>query len=178
MSEAVSLRIRIVLMSTVAIWLVILGLLSGALGRAPSTDGEGVIPRELVGKWGYAASGGSYCIDIDHCADGDGGSVSFSFHRSGRTDYFLFQSRRVDGCGQVRSLARKTGKIEIKGGTITFLPAVGVYKSVNDCRSDLTGSWSFEAQDLEPVVLYWQFEDGKLRITDPGGEASGIYSRL
>lgn len=174
-----SLRIRIVLMSTAAIWLVILGLLSGALGRAPSTDGEGGIPRELVGKWGYAASGGGYCTDIDNCPDsGDGGSVSFSFHRSGRTDYFLFQSTRVEGCGQVRSLARKSGRIEIKGSTITFLPAVGVYNSINDCRPDLTGSWSFDAQDLEPVVLHWQFEDGKLRITDPNGEASGVYGRL
>ncbi len=173
-----SLRIRSVLISAAAIWLVILGLLSEALGRAPSTDGEGGIPRELVGKWGNAASGGSYCTDIDLCADGDGASVSFSFHRSGRTDYFLFQSTRVEGCGQVRSLARKTGQIEIKGSTITFLPAVGVYKSVNDCRPDLTGSWSFDAQDLEPVVLHWQFEDSKLRITDPNGEASGVYSRL
>jgi hypothetical protein len=169
-----SLRIRIVLLSTAAIWLVILGLLSGALGRAPSTEGESGIPREFVGKWG---AGESYCSDIDRCADGDGSSVSFSFHRSGRTDYFLFQSARVEGCWQVRSLARKSGKIEVTGNSITFLPAVGMYETVNECRADLTGSWSFETEDLEPVVLHWQFEKGKLRITDPGGEASGVYDR-
>lgn len=170
-----SLRLRLVLLSTAAVWLVILGLLTGALGRAPSTEGESGIPRELIGKWG---AGGSSCTDIDRCVDGTGSSVSFSFHRSGRTDYFLFQSTRVEGCGQVRSLARKSGKIEIRGSTITFLPAVGLYETVNECRPDLTGSWSFESEDLEPVVLHWQFEDGKLRITDPSGEASGDYDWL
>lgn len=177
MSRTTSLLNRLSFLCALAVWPVIIGHLVEASGRASSTDGQGGIPRELVGAWGYAASGWDYCTDMDQCPAGAGASTSFIFHRSGRAEYFLYNATLVEGCGPVRSLARKSGRIEVGSGTILFTPSAGAYRSVNECRLDLTGLWSFEAQDLEPVLLHWQLEEGKLRITDPSGEASGAYRR-
>lgn len=171
-----SLSNRLCFLCALAVWPMIIGHLVEASGRAPSTEGQSGIPRELVGGWGHAAPGNDYCIDIDNCA-GTGASISFTFHRSGRAEYFLLNATLVEGCGQVRSVARKAGKVEIAGGTMLFTPSAGSYSSLNECRPDLTGSWAFDAQDLEPVMLHWQLAEGRLRITDPSGEASGTFSR-
>ena len=111
------------------------------------------------------------------CAPGSGGSISFTFRQDGRAEYSLFQSSLIDGCGQVQTLTLKTGTVTVNGSTLLFMPKAGSYKSVNGCRPDLTGSWKFGTGDLKPVSFDWQLEDGQLSLVDPGGEASGIYSR-
>ncbi|MBK1866798.1 hypothetical protein [Taklimakanibacter albus] len=156
-------------------------LVAAATGWAIITgvpaESAGLVPPELVGKWGFAVAIGEYCADFNHCAPGSGGSISFDFKPDGRTTFALFQSGLVDGCGQIRSLELKDGRIKVNGGTIVFTPSAGTYKSVNDCRPDLTGTWKFDPSDLKPVSHHWRLEGGSLRITDSSGEASGVYSR-
>lgn len=153
-----------------------LGWLTAA-GMSAEGAGPGAVPPELVGKWGFAVASGDYCTDFSHCAPGSGGSISFEFRPDGRASYALFQSALVDGCGQVQTLALKTGRIKVGGGTIVFMPSAGTYKSVNGCRPDLTGTWKYGPADLKPASLHWRFEGDSLRITDPSGEASGVYRR-
>ncbi|MER8423968.1 hypothetical protein NKJ50_03880 [Mesorhizobium sp. M0115] len=138
---------------------------------------QGSIPPALVGKWGFAVASGDYCTTLGHCAPGSGGSISFTFSANGRTQYALFESSLVDGCGQIQSLTLKTGTTTVHGSTLVFTPKAGTYKSVNGCRPDLTGTWKFGAGDLKPVSLSWQLNGRQLRLVDPGGEASGVYSR-
>jgi hypothetical protein len=154
-------------------------MISGLIiaGNPAVSVGQGAVPRELVGKWGFAVATGEYCTDFNHCAPGSGGSISFEFRPDGRATYALFQSALVDGCGQIQSLALKTGKVKVRGGTIVFMPSAGTYKSVNGCRPDLTGTWKYGPADLKPTSLHWRFEGDSLRLTDPAGEASGVYSR-
>lgn len=153
-----------------------LGWLGIASGPAQGGGQDGM-PPELVGKWGFAVATGEYCADFSHCAPGSGGSISFEFKSDGRASYALFQSALVDGCGQIQSLALKTGRVKLHGGAIVFTPSAGTYKSVNGCRPDLTGTWKYGPGDLKPTSLYWRFEGKSLRLTDPSGEASGLYSR-
>jgi hypothetical protein len=149
-----------------------------ALIAGAPAESAGMVPPELVGKWRSAVAIGEYCLDADRCAPGSGGSISFDFKPDGHTTFALFQQALVDGCGQIRSLELKDGRIRVSGGTIVFTPSAGTYESVNDCRPDLTGSWKFDPSDLKPVSLHWRLEGGSLRITDSSGEASGLYSRL
>lgn len=142
-----------------------------------AAEGAGTVPPELAGKWGFAVATGEYCSDFNHCAPGSGGNISFDFKPDGRASYALFQSALVEGCGEIQSLEMKQGSITVRAGTIVFTPQAGTYKSVNDCRPDLTGTWKFAPDDLKPVSLHWRFEGTSLRITDPSGEASGVYSR-
>ncbi|WP_292394400.1 hypothetical protein [Mesorhizobium sp.] len=135
------------------------------------------MPAVLVGRWGFAAASGNYCDPLGNCAPGSGGSISFTFGANGRAEYSLFQSSLVDGCGQIQSLTHKTGTARVNGSTLVFTPRKGSYKSVNGCRPDLTGTWKFGAGDLKPVALQWQLDGRQLRLADPGGEASGVYSR-
>ncbi|ADV10184.1 MULTISPECIES: hypothetical protein [Mesorhizobium] len=147
-------------------------------GKGPTTRSRlGAMPAALVGKWGFAVASGNYCDTFSNCDPGSGGSVTFTFGADGRTYYALFQSSLVDGCGQVRSLTLKTGKASVRGSTLVFTPTAGTYKSVNGCRPDLTGLWKFKPGDLKPVSLRWQLDGNQLRLIDPDGEASGVYSR-
>lgn len=146
-------------------------------GDSAEGAGQGAMPPELMGKRGFAIATGEYCADFNHCAPGSGGSISFEFRPDGHAIYALFQSALVDGCGQIQSLALKTGRIKMRGGTIVFTPSAGTYKSVNGCRPDLTGTWKYGPADLRPASLYWRLEGNSLRITDPSGEASGVYRR-
>lgn len=147
------------------------------LAGAPA-ESAGMVPPELVGKWGFAVAIGEYCVDVNRCAPGSGGSISFEFRPDGTTTFALVQSALVDGCGLIRSLELKDGRIRVTGGTIVFTPSAGTYESVNDCRPDLSGTWKFDPSDLRPVSLHWHIEGSSLRITDSSGEASGVYSRL
>lgn len=149
-----------------------------ALITSAPAQSAGMVPPELVGKWGFAVAIGEYCLELNRCVPGSGGSISFEFKPDGRTTFALFQQALVDGCGQIRSLELKDGRIKVNGGTIVFTPSAGTYESVNDCRPDLAGTWKFDPSDLKPVSLHWRLEGGSLRITDSSGEASGVYSRL
>jgi hypothetical protein len=150
-----------------------------AAGQKPPTarSRHGAVPPALVGKWGFAVASGVYCNGFGNCAPGSGGSISFTFRADGRAEYALFESALVDGCGEIQSLTLKRGTFTVDGSTIAFSPKSGTYKSVNGCRPDLTGSWKFEAKDLKPVALGWRFVADGLQLVDPGGEASGVYSR-
>lgn len=138
---------------------------------------QGAMPAELIGKWGFAVASGVYCTTIGNCAPGAGGSISFTFGANGRTEFALFESSLIDGCGQVQTLTLKTGTTKVTGAQLIFTPKAGTYKSVNGCRPDLTGTWVFGAGDLKPMRLEWRLVADGLRITDPSGEASGVYSR-
>ncbi|MBA1143946.1 hypothetical protein [Mesorhizobium neociceri] len=147
-------------------------------GTGPATRSHrGAMPAALLGKWGFAAASGDYCDPLGNCAPGSGGSISFTFRADGRAEYSLFQSSLVDGCGQIQSLTLKTGTVTMDDATIVFTPKAGSYRSVNGCRPDLTGLWKFKPGDLKPVSLRWELEGRRLRLTDPGGEASGVYGR-
>ncbi|MBN9234547.1 MULTISPECIES: hypothetical protein [Phyllobacteriaceae] len=159
-------------------WLTFGATEAAGLGKGPAIRARhGAVPVALVGKWGFAATSGEYCDPLGACAPGSGGSISFTFRQDGRAEYSLFQSSLIDGCGQVQTLTLKTGTVTVNGSTLLFMPKAGSYKSVNGCRPDLTGSWKFGTGDLKPVSFDWQLEDGQLSLVDPGGEASGIYSR-
>jgi hypothetical protein len=138
---------------------------------------QGAMPAALIGKWGFAVASGVYCNTIGICAPGSGGSISFTFGANGRTEFALFESSLIDGCGQVQTLTLKTGTTTVKGAQLIFAPKAGTYKSVNGCRPDLTGTWTFAAKDLKPMQLEWHLLAGGLRISDPNGEVSGVYSR-
>jgi hypothetical protein len=176
----------------IAIALSVLTALAGSFpGAAFGSDSattkrsrEGAIPTALVGKWGFAVATGVYCNALGNCAPGSGGSISFTFKADGRTEYALFESALVDGCGEIQSLTLKTGTTAVKGAQLIFTPKAGTYKSVNGCRPDLTGTWAFEAKDLKLMPLGWRLVQDQqdparsaLQITDPAGEASGVYSR-
>lgn len=171
-------RAALVGLASLTGWLVLGGADASGQARGPTTRSRhGAMPVALVGKWGFAVATGNYCDTLDRCAPGSGGSISFTFGVDGRTQYTLFQSALVDGCGEVQSLTLKTGRTTVRGSTLVFTPTAGTYKSVNGCRPDLTGIWKFGFGDLKPIALGWQLDGGQLRLIDPGGEASGVYSR-
>jgi len=135
------------------------------------------VPAALVGKWGYAVASGNYCNQLGQCAPGSGGSQSLTLTADGRAEHALFESALVDGCGQVQTLTRKIGTVAVRGSSLVFAPQSGMYTAKNGCRPDLTGTWRLPAGDLAPISIGWQLGGGTLRLVDPTGRMSGIYSR-
>jgi len=134
-------------------------------------------PTQLVGKWGFVTASGNYCDPLSHCAPGGGGSISFTFRADGRTEYRIFESALVEGCGQIQTMTVKTGRSRVSGPNLVFTPTAGTYKSVNGCRPDLTGTWQYGPGDLKPTSVRWQLAGETLRLEDPANEASGTYRR-
>jgi hypothetical protein len=154
-----------------------LGPLCVAAARSPLPDQRVDFPTELVGKWGFVVASGNYCDDFAHCAPGAGGSVTFVFEANGRTQYTLFESTLVPGCGQVRTLTRQSGRTRVRDAALVFIPTAGTYRAVNACRPDLTGLWQFSSGDLKAKTLRWRLEGRILHLEDASGEASGNFSR-
>lgn len=162
-----------------------IGAVLGAPGDTtpPATSGNPP-PAALVGTWGFAVASGNYCDPLGQCAPGSGGSESIAIDPQGRTEYAIFESTLLPGCGEVRTLTRKSGTLAVNGATMVFTPQSGTYTARNACRSDLSGDWTLGAADLAPVTYSWQFvpdplspQQNALRIVDPSGQASGVYSR-
>lgn len=142
------------------------------------------VPADLVGTWAFSVAAGSYCNPLGHCSPGSGGSMSFTVKADGQAEHVLFETSVVQGCGEIRTLTRKLGRIKVSGPTLVFLTRSGTYKSSNGCRPDLTGTWNLEARDLAPRALTWQVvtdpgTPGRqtLRLVDPENQMSGTYSR-
>lgn len=135
------------------------------------------VPAALVGKWGFAVASGNYCNHLGQCAPGNGGSQSLTFTADGRAEHTLFESSLLDGCGQIQTLTRRVGTVSVRGSTILFSPQSGLYTAKNGCRPDLTGTWRLEARDLAPIAISWQLSGNALRLVDPTGRTSGVYSR-
>ncbi|HEX2889899.1 hypothetical protein [Vineibacter terrae] len=150
--------------------------LAAAGGGAPAVQAQNV-PAALVGSWGYAVASGSYCNQLGQCAPGSGGSQSLSVAADGRAEHAMFESALIDGCGQLQTMTRKVGTVAVRGAILVFSPHSGLYTSRNGCRPDLTGTWRLEAKDLAPVSISWQLSGGTLRLVDPTGHMSGVYSR-
>lgn len=160
--------------------IIVAGVIAWLGAPAVAQDGleGGRVPAALVGTWGFAVATGNYCNRLGHCAPGSGGSQSFTFRADGYSEYRLFESALVDGCGQIQTLTHKIGVVAVRGSSIQFFPRSGTYKAINGCRPDLTGTWRLEAKDLAPILVRWQFlPENALRLVDPTGKVSGVYSR-
>lgn len=148
-----------------------------AAARSLAQDKHEGLPAELVGKWGFVVASGNYCDDFAHCAPGAGGSVTFTFGADGRTEYTIFESTLVPGCGQVRTLTRQTGRTRMRNSTLVFTPIAGTYRAINGCRPDLTGTWQYGPADLKPKTLRWRLDGRTLHLENTAGEASGSFTR-
>jgi hypothetical protein len=153
-------------------------LMAGAQARVKAAGNA--FPAHLVGTWGFAVATGNYCNPLGRCAPGSGGSQSFTFTADGNATFAKLESALVDGCGEIRTFIRTAGPAIVNGATIVFSPRSGAYVAANGCRPDLTGTWNIEPKDLTTVSMRWELVGGgrkALRLTDPKGEVSGIYSR-
>lgn len=141
----------------------------------------GGFPAALVGTWGFAVATGNYCDPLGGCAPGSGGSQSFTFTADGNATFAKLESALVDGCGEIRTFIRTTGPATVDEATMVFSPRSGTYVAANGCRPDLTGTWNLEPKDLTTVAIRWQLvgngRQKALKLTDPKGEVSGVYSR-